>query len=295
MTTLQINDTRLQLPGRWSELTNAQVVLLASMASVAADRDEWLAKIFLLFTDLKVVMKQSVVVDGKRHYYVKHANTRVFLLPLWVLRDCSMKLSWLLVESEKGSNHYQLRSRLTRNPLPVHGNLYGPGDVLGNVIFEELVRAMIEHRRYHEGNALALPRLIATLWRHERTDGRWPTEPDRREPFADHRIEERVAEVQSMKTEEQMACLLYFEGCLDYVMRKHYHAFGEGDGADEHKPTQAEQADAFMRLINALAQDDPTKAEHVRKSLAWDAIVALDEVARKAEEHKRQLEKMKRK
>ena len=280
MHNLSIDGDNFTIPQTWNELTPDQFLRVASLGVQSLPKADFLLKALLKLLDLKVMTRKAVMIDELPHYYLRHGKSRVYLLGVDQLQELAATISFLLSEKvEKGKKFYFINPRYSRNPLPMVKGLAGPADGLINCVFEEFIRAQTCLEKFSKtGKMVHLDRLIAALYRPVdpgQDTGSASFSGDVREAFNDHTVDTRLKLVSKISPALKNAILMFYQGCFYMIDKKFPHVFsGDGSGAAPTDPYMG-----FMKLANALAQNDVTKAELVRRSSLYDVLVTLEELA----------------
>jgi hypothetical protein len=280
MHNLTIDGDNFAIPHSWNELTPDQFIRIASLGIQNLPFAEFRAKALLRLLDLRVMKRKPVMVDDVPHYYLKHGHSRIYLLSVEALDEVAGTISFLISEKiVKNQKYYFINPKLTRNLIPEVNGLVGPADGLVNCIFEEFIRAQTSLEKFHKtGKTEHLDMLIAALYRPRDPEADVSSadyKGDIREAFNDYTIDVRMKAVSKLSPEIKNAILMFYQGCFYMIDKKFPHVFnGDGSGAVNADPYMG-----FMKLANALAQNDVTKAEQVRRSMLYDVLVTLEELA----------------
>lgn len=295
---VKINNTVLQLPSQWDELTRHYLELIAGLSTM--NLTEWQFKLHLLFHGAGILIKQSGEQPNPQNrkewlYEVKLNDGHVAHLSASQVADIANTLNFLfkIEASDQGDRKVILDSHLTHNVIyyfKVNGvHYYGPSSKLFNVTLSEFIHCENNMARYVRTKEMQyLDKVIAILYRPQ--DHRYdPDSPqfkgDRRQPFNDHHIDARARRISKLNHNVKLSIFLFYQGCQWWYQQQFPRVFKKSSAQPENNL-------GFLNLVDALSGGDVTKIEQIRQSYLMDVMVHLE---RAAQEYEKLEEKMKKK
>ncbi|NCD41653.1 MAG: hypothetical protein EOL88_06120 [Bacteroidia bacterium] len=292
MTSITINNTTTTLiPSSWDEMTQSQLLAIASMVNTPLPEYEFKIKALLIFTGWKLHSLASLRESG----VVLVINKKKYRLLPWQFNEMCRKLDFLFKETEtKNGKIIHINSKLTHNLFPYIRcgvwlqrlrPLYGPANRLYNLTFGEYLTSDNFFRRYvATGKNEFLDKLIATLYRHQ--DSNYDPfsvnyRGDRREPFNEFTVEKRVKYVKKINISTKIAIMLWFNGCIVHLAEMFPLVFGsKGAGKDKF---------GSLTIIDSLTNGDVTKSKVVREQYLWDVMVHLEQTLKQHNDYKNKM------
>ena len=262
----QINYGRrsISLPENWNDLTLEQLITLAVYSLRRLSVQE--LKVSMLLSTMKVrVMRKSGDDEYRLSFGMLRRAEAISKADVTALADT---FSFLIAQREAGV-HY-INSTLTRDHFPtlrIRGRrLYGPGDILEHLTYEQFVWCQVYLQRMQTEPKM-FTRLLATLWHTGRV-------------FDASRIERDAQLIARLPVSTQIVMMWIWEGSLSFIQQQYPRIFsGEGGGGGNVFESQ-------QRIIDALAGGDMTKKDAVRQGYLYDALISMDESLRPREEQK---------
>lgn len=237
------------LPGDWDELTADQLLFLIELVDNNISAEEIKLKMFLF------CLKGRVKKDNIDLSYRVKLRKQSFDLSVEELYAICEIFDYLFTEDMQRVNPSFLV-----NPFPVIRigwiKLYGPADGFTDMIYETFAKLQIEI-----GNV------------------------DKSEKYVNdfisifYRLKSGKASkfVRFIPYKKKVALLWFFSSCMNFMMEKFPQVFsGDGSGSGDI-------SDGQMRVIDALAKNDPTKKEKVRKALLYDNLYSMQLAAEEYE------------
>lgn len=294
MRKLTIQNTEVQIPSSWNELTPEQVLHICALYNKGGDVATIKVLIFFHLSGLKVTGKDS---DIRPAVYQVELNGEKHMLKVEDITFAANQSTDFILKRINGIGGkpatYTISSTLTKNPLAECAGLIGPSDALGNITWGEFCSAQTHYSNYAATqNVIYLHKLIAVLWR-SRVVGLSVVSDnyngDLRQPFNDFKVDLNAVEIKKRwKPSQITAAKLFYEGCLAYIVREYKELFQGNNAPSKTKP------DAFknmLRLTLAAAGNEETKMAQVLDDPAHQVLFAITEALRaniKAEEQIKQ-------
>lgn len=285
MRELKLNNDIFLLPENWNEISANDLLSIAHLLIITKNPVDFKTKLFLRITGLQVCRVAEHVIDEKCYIMLKKGDKRymVSTTDLSFVIDV-LDFLFLKVTDKDGNIDYLVDSKIIKNLLPViqHDFIkyYGPADALTNILFEEYIFCETYYQNYIKTNKESdLDMLIAVMYRKkDATADKISTHfrGDLREPFNSFLIEANAKKLKSLNAAEKKAIYLFYYGCRSYIIKKFDIVF------NSKKETAADNVSTFesmMKLVNALSQNDVTKNEQVRKSMLYEVLITLQEIA----------------
>lgn len=269
MRTVVIGKKTVQLPSEWQEFSSAQLELLARLASSSLPVET--VKLYLVLNLLGLRITRKVGDDTFLFVWHRRRGT----ITTDEMSQLTAAYDFLFGEVKDKPGSFVVVSGLTRDPYPHLTDglfpIYGPGDVLDRLTYDQYVYAHTYTSQLTSGDLQSLPRLLACLWH-------------RRPHFDPSRIEGDARRLARLPKERQTVMFWYWCGCMAAVRQLFPRIFSGGaSGGNVFEEQQ--------RVIIALADGDMTKADAVRRGLLYDALFSMDETIRRAEEAERSMKK----
>lgn len=291
MKTLSINAEKFYLPGSWNELTHDQLLRIAELSQDERTEQDFKLKALLSITGLRMMEKNSVIIDDIEHFYIRTPGKNVYLLSVVQLYEVCEYLNFLFQYQVRpdGSAIWELSSKLTKNRIgTVNVNdkiWHGPADGLSNIKVSEFIRAEVSLSKFYETKDIRYLRLLfSTLWRPA---AKQPISIDIREEYDDGLVEKRSMLTAKIPLKILFAVMIFYLGCRRMLSVKFKYA---SDGKDSSNDKDVFMS--FMRMVNGLAENDVTKHEAVRQTYLIEMMVTIDEIARQNEELKEKTKKL---
>lgn len=297
MRTLTIDKQQVKLPSNWNELTTSQVLHICKLYNNGGDVTTMKVLIFLCLAGIKLTGKDHAT---RPSVYQAELNGKTILLKsediAYVADECS---AFILKKHPKDGNRpafYSINSTLTNNPLPTHNGLRGPDAALGNITWAEFCAAQTAYAGYcatkHKQH---LCKLIAILWREDvpfLTTKSAKYQGDLRKPYNDFTADANGLEVQRTWSAEHLcAALMYYEGCLDYMVKRYRDLFASSKGAAKSKGSVF---DNMLKLTLAAADNQETKMKEVFDDPAHQVLFSINEAIKANKKMEEELNNNKR-
>jgi hypothetical protein len=290
---VKINDTVLQIPSSWDELTRKQLELVAGMASNSFGKDDFKRCLLFYAAGIQVqhLVKRSFIDRTENLYQVKLPDgitANVSAAQIAEITDLFNFLFKINEETEAISIDSQLTVNLIHKFKVNRITYYGPTMKLFNITMSEFIHAETNLNRFVKTKEVKyLDNLIAILYRPSKNPLRQISNQyngDRRISFNDHKFEKRADKIRTLNHTTKIAILYFYQGCQAWYQRKFPHVFKSGG-------KKAANDLGFLNLVDALTGGDVTKTDNVRKSYLMDVMVHLERAAIEYEEMEAKLKK----
>lgn len=291
---LRINNTHITYPGSWDELTEKQLLAIASLSSLQLSEMQFKFHCFTALTKIEIPKQfpsRNPDNINEKLFRIRLIDKSEAMISSMQLTELANSMDFLISRAEKKDGiHVSLESKLTRNIISffkIDGlKYYGPADKLFNITFSEFIHTETNLKRFmNSRDVVFLDKLIAILYRKQARDYDPDSKDfngDRREPFNDHQIDARAAVISKMDHNIKIAIYLFYTGCQNWIMNQFPHVFqGTGKRSDDSL--------GFLGLVDTLTGGDVTKNELVRSSYLMDVMVHLEKSAIDYEKMKKDL------
>ena len=249
MRTLTINNKNYSLPGNWNELTTEQLLYLVRLVDSQISAEE---------IKLKMLLK---CLNANVHGYFE--NDFVIKLGRQKLRVKTKDLhaaaeifDYLFAENK---DKIEINPLLKRNHIKAIKKFKGADDGLIDITYEQFAHLNHHFARMTE-QPEAINDFIAVLYRCT------------------------PADVIKLPKYHKTLILWYYIGSFDFIQNKFPRVFSAGGEKSNLTVFENQQ-----RIIDALADNDLTKKQAVKKSLLYDALLTLEIAAENAEKLKREM------
>lgn len=290
---VKVNDTVLQIPSCWDELTRKQLELVAGLASHSFGKDDFKRCLLFYAAGIQVqhLLLRSLQDRSENIYQVKLPDGTAANLSAAQI-DEIVKLFDFLFKINEETESISIDSHLTLNLIQkfkVNGTIYyGPAGKLFNITLSEFIHAETNLTRFIKTKEVKfLDNLIAILYRPEKNSLRLASNQyngDRRIAFNDHKFEKRAYKIRTLNHTTKIAILYFYQGCQGWYQQQFPHVFKSGG-------KKADNNLGFLNLVDALSAGDVTKIEDIRKSYLMDIMVHLERAALDYEEMEAKLKK----
>lgn len=292
MRKLTINNKIYPVPGSWDEMTSKQFcdVIRASVYSVDIPTFKLVA-IFALI-GLKVKKQDPIIKNKIKLFALKHEDKSIYLLSPDQLVDMLDIISFVFEKDKEGNELDYINSKRTLNPIKSlklkHKRYYGPEDRLFNLSMEEFITAETHYMNFlNDQNNDHLDCLCASLYRPRNpkvNPKSFEFKGDLREPFNDHSILNNSKLFQRVDLAMRFAIFYWYQGCREFLTFQFPNVFNS---------TTSKKKDNFgmMSLVDALAKEDVTKNEQIRKTSLYDVLLRLERAAILRQEMEQKLKK----
>jgi hypothetical protein len=291
MKELKINSDVFLLPGSWNQLTRSHLLRVCALSLCNYGHADFIFKIFLYITGLKVAIKEEKSVGDETFFYLRKDKKTIYLISTDDLAEICARLDFLFEREEKeDKTHWVLSSRLTKNiigPITTKAGIWhGPANGITNLKTDEYIRAETSLFQYHKTqDEVYLNKLIATLWRPAAPI---PASDDVRLPFDDGKVEAFAKIAASISAPIKHAIYLFYTGSRRFLSSRFPNS-SEGSIREDKDIFLL-----FLKMVNGLANNDVTKHEAVRASYLVDTLVCIDEFARQNNEMEKITKKSRR-
>lgn len=201
-----------------------------------------------------------------------------YIINKFMLARVTYELRWLLTEPLMDNKLPRLRVRTT--------NLYGPDSHFANVRFAEFSVACTYYQAYMDSQSIdVLDYLIATIYRPKADNAR-PDSPDKRIPFEQHHLSERVRIVRRLSAEKKLAVLMYFAGCMAELALRYPLLFSGGGTNARDVIGSARPSSDWLDFIRHLPADKFGSLEHIENSLIHPVMEVANRMMADAKKEK---------
>ncbi|MDR2627506.1 MAG: hypothetical protein LBC40_05690 [Dysgonamonadaceae bacterium] len=265
MKTLKLNEDLYEIPGTWNELTMKQLVFLIHLTEKPLTAEEIKLKMLLFclpahvrrYRTLLTGALRYTVVAGKHKYYEFSAEE--------MLAVCDLFSFLFSGHDKKLSIHPQLTVNPFRTTRCGCHRVYGPDDALMDITYEEFA-FLLTYFQHMQSHPDAIHDFLSVIYRTRRD-----RECGKRNPEM----------MRKMSPTVKTAALWHFLGAIQFLAEKFPRTFSGGE------PSSGNVFESQMRVIDALASNDVTKKETVKKSLLYDALYTMECAAENAEKMKK--------
>ena len=257
-----------QVPGSWNELTGEQYVKIVSLLFTPlteAVQKYRLLGVLLGMSPVKMFGMFSTVQAAQllaltNFIFADNTLTRQ-LLPKFRLKIVSFELN-------------PFRIRIGR-PLW----LYGPGDGLKNITYDELIFADGLFLSYfHTGDVESLNKFVAVLYRPYQDGGK--EQGDERQPFNRHLIEDRAKEIRRLPLATKLAIYLFYQGCRKALVERYPDIF---DGAE----SESQPINTWLEMARHIPNDKFGTIQQIMQLNAGFILMHLNGTIKDAKEQER--------
>lgn len=276
---VQIYDDIYQLPERWDELSNKELVYLVKLTQKDVSLE--LIKIYMLLYCLKArVTRHRKIYDNQVHLSVGKESENVrfrirrkkYLLTPEEVNSLANIFGFLFErETDKYSRtmNYYIKPDCFVNPYPTlrirMRKFIGPDDGLYDITFEQFIY-MQTYRDAMRQNPQKINHLLACLWHRGKT-------------FDISRLDKDAALLRHLPDTQKIIMYWFITGCMINLGYHFPRVFSGQEGSIRNNVF-----DSQLRLLDTLANSDMTKKDAVRKGSLMDALYSMDESVRKHDE-----------
>jgi hypothetical protein len=276
MAELRLNNEVFILPDNWNQLTEEQLIRVASLWNLGLSQNEFKLYLLVSILGLTVPRDKKYSLNGESCYRLM-GKTKSYLISLTDLAIVNINsLGFLFKETETPKGiRLELDCKLVKTVIKyieVDGEKwYGPGDAMNNCIYEEYIRALVSASEFSETkNISALNKLVATLYRTGGKDN--AVNGDLRIPFNDFTVDQDAKKLDRIPESVKHVILLQFNGALYHMSQVFEYAFKKGSGKLNAKNIFLQQLD----LVDNLADHKIPDKEAIRKTQLYDVLHTLD-------------------
>lgn len=296
MQTLNLNQTQVQFPSTWNELSSAQVLHICTLYNTVGDVPTLKVQLFLCLVGATITGKDKQSRPGIYQLDIKGTKYAIKTEDIAYIADKST--SFILKKQHKiGSKQaiYSINSALINNPIPDYCGLIGPSNGLGNITWAEFCAAQTAYSGYcHTKHPQHLHKLIAILWR-EAVPGLTPFSAnyngDLRKPYNDFIADAHAVEIgKNWRANHITAALLFYEGCLNYIVARYADLFASSKNAAK---SNGSVFDNMLKLTLAAADNQETKMKEVFDDPAHQVLFSINEAIKASKKMEEQLNKKK--
>ena len=161
---------------------------------------------------------------------------------------------------------------------------------MSNTVFKEYVHIETFYDKYAQTHDQEyFNKILAVLYR-PRSANYNPENPtdDIREALNDNLINSRAKWFADVSQDVKLAVFQFYAGTKAFMKKKYPYVFEEGGSKSIHK---RDVFDDFIRLTNALTNDDVTKFDEVMEQNTYKVLTTMDELRRKQKEFEAKMNK----
>ena len=258
MRTLQLNEFVYFLPAGWNEISAEQLLYLVKLVDKQLKPEEIKLKMLLKTLNARV---HSYNGAGNEMCYIIKIGKKKYELSAEQVHAVTAIFDYLFF---KGNKTVSINPLLTKNPFPVlkvcGKILQGAGEGLHDITYEQFIDMMVCFDQM-----LAKPEcindFIALIYKSS----------DEKEIEAKH--------FGKLPSAVKITIIWYYMGSLQFMAEKFPLTFSGTGGGSSGRNIFENQ----MRVVDALAGNDLTKKETVKKSLLYDALFTLEIAAENVE------------
>lgn len=258
MKRIAIHDSTYDVPGSWNELTREQLQYLVKLSSrEGLSTVELQLKFFLHCVGGSVRMNITTGLFTIKTCKSKHA---MFVNELTAVLQA---FEWLYRTNDDGehelspqlyiNHHKKIRSGLRY--------LYGPGDALENITYDQFVWLQHWHSRL-KSDLSALDELVNVIYKTKAGD-------------------QEVKNIHRLSPVVKTSILWFYLGTLQFLENQFPHVFTSGGDSS------GSVFDSQQKIIDSLAEGDVTKKMKVRESLLYDALYSMEMAALRMKEYEK--------
>lgn len=228
---------------KWSELTEKQ--FLPAVRAIMMSIENPAAKYML-----PLICSNIPKEDYRKFSHVQVAQILAAFDHLLEYNDLPVK--WMIPKLEVG--------HIVKNKFLPLQDLYGPGDKLKNLVFEEFMYAESMADKFKkDDNPHYLDQFVAILYRPKKRDK--TLHGDVREAFNRHSVEERALKIERIDRAAKVAVHLNYLGCKALFPKLYPALFSEKDPNAGAARSSFSWLDMAYRFVNHV----PTELETFKK------------------------------
>ncbi len=243
---LNQSETEYFMPGEWDELTPDQLLFLIDLVNRNISAEKIKLKMFLYCIKGRI---RRINIDLSYHVII--GKKKHFDLSADELHALSEIFDFLFIYDPEP----RINPLLLNNPFPVIRagwvKLYGPADGLTDFTYQRFMELQVAHSE--SGNNI--DRFLSFLYRRKNgKQSKW---------------------FRLIPEKKKIAILWFYLGCMNFFGEKFPLVFSGESASDV--------IDGQMRIVDALAKNDVTKKEKVRKSDLYEALYTMQIAAEESE------------
>ena len=313
MNTLSLDNDIYLTPERWNEISGEQLLKISEMTRDVTNLNEFLIKLWLEVLEFKVLVAPEEIIEDQACFYIwsktkelksfnigleiashyyRTIKDKTYLISAQDLQFAASHLRWMFTEKYNGQdlveNTFVLNSLLTKNKIKefrfAKTNYCGPENELTNLRFGEYILSETYFNRYQETkNPEWIDRFFAVLYRPVKSR----KEIESKDYDGDTRITFNAATVirnskrlENLSENYKHACLLFYDGCRNYLAHKFPLTFKPGSG--QKVDTFVAMEDLTVTLMNETGHH----VDVIREMLLYDVLSILERMEKRAEANK---------
>ncbi len=216
MNTIQLDNTTVQSPQTWNELTREQLLYIGSM---------WRDWLYIIECKQKGIEKQIVKTMQQQRIVLLQVLMSINPFSKTAQRSLFNRIAPAqMVDLLNTTNFIFKENTLTKNLLPLIGSLYGPADGLKYTTIGEFAFAETMYLNYHKTKKVDyLNKLCAILYRPGKESNK--EQGDIRDEFNEYNIETRLPIVSKWTEAQKQATLLFYIGCREAKVKRYKEVF----------------------------------------------------------------------
>lgn len=254
MRTLTLDEDDYSIPGEWNELTPDQLIYLIRMIKNRVTPEE--VKLKILLYCMSATIRKFEHTSTGYNYIIQVGRKKYPLTSPQVHAICEI-FNYLFIE-ENGA--VRINPLLTKNPFPQAKcgciTVYGPQDGLIDLTYQQFADLAVWQTQLDKSDK-ALDKFISIIYKRQKSEA---------SPNLIAKMSPTVKE----------AIVWFYMGCLQFIQTRFPKPFEGGEGSSN-------VFDGMQRIIDALAHNDVTKKEQVKKSLLYDALYTMQCAAEQVE------------
>jgi len=270
--TVHLPSGSYNLPSRWEELNAKQLRRMAWLSHLD-HRAVDLAKLLFLIQTLSLPFWKRIKLQ---FFYFFLANTT--------------ERAELLFCTKSFQEFRTLTQQKIEKIRCVFVLLYGPHSALSNCSFWEFIKAEQYFLTYLEKKEeIWLDKLIATLYRPARENHNPMLVDDRRIPFNDIAIRNRIKQVSRIDHDTKLAIMMWFDGCRTQLI-KHFPMVWKKSDPNQLSESQIKKTsnNNWMQLISELAGS----MDNYEKIANTNLYIALTDISHRMKKRNEELKQI---
>ena len=259
---ITIHDSIYEVPGSWNDLSREQLHTLVKLTfREGLSTIELQLKFFLFCVGGSVRMNIANGLFKIRTCKSKHALFADELTTILTAFD------WLYRTNEKGEHEISPKLIINHHKRIRSGcrYLYGPGDALDNITYDQFVWLQTWQSRVKDDPSV-LDELVNVIYKTKSGD-------------------QDVKNIKHLNHVIKTSILWFYLGTLQFLESRFPNVFtSSGESSDS-------VFDSQQKIIDSLAEGDVTKKMQVRESLLYDALYSMEMAAIRMKEYEKKNKK----
>lgn len=314
MNTLTLDNDIYKTPSKWNEISGKQLLKVAEMTRDVTNLNEFLIKLWLEILEFKVLVAPEEIIEDQACFYIwsktkelksfnigpeiashyyRTIKDKTYLISAQDLQFAASHLKFMFTEKYDGQdlveNTFVLNSLLTKNKIKEFTfakiNYCGPDNELTNLLFGEYILSETYFNRHQETkNPEWLDKFFAVLYRPVKKRKELNSKDydgDRRIKFNAATVIRNCKGLEYLPDNYKHACLLFYDGCRNYLAHKFPLTFKPGGG--EKVDTFVAMEDLTVTLMNETGHH----VDVIREMLLFDVLSILERMEKRAKANKK--------